>query len=461
MQRFVFLLLFVISLMSPAGAADHFPDDAGLLELIQTRVDDDRAVGIVVGVIEADGTRRIQAYGDPGPGRMPLSADTVFEIGSISKVFTGIVLASMAQDGVLAIDDDVQQYVGEGVSIPARGDRAIRFVDIATHHSALPRMPSNFAPADPTNPYADYTVEMMYEFLTGLELERDIGAEFEYSNLGMGLLGQVMAEVAGTDYESLVRARILDPLGMNNTAIELSETLAAKMAHGHTATGMPTSNWDIPALAGAGALRSDMDDMLDFIEANIRAARGDTSSAVLEAMATSHAERANANGMAIGLAWVIRPTASGSIVWHNGGTGGFRTWAGFDPQQGVGAVVLTNSGHGADDIGFHLIDPSLPLAAPPEPVVERIEVEVPRSVMARYVGVYELAPTFRIAVELHDDGLRIQATSQPQFRVYAESEAKFFLKVVDAQIEFVKESGEIAALVLYQGDAVQRARKIE
>lgn len=322
-------------------------------------------------------------------------------------------------------------------------------------------MPSNFAPADPTNPYADYTVEMMYEFLTGLELERDIGAEFEYSNLGMGLLGQVMAEVAGTDYESLVRARILDPLGMNNTAIELSETLAAKMAHGHTATGMPTSNWDIPALAGAGALRSDMDDMLDFIEANIRAARGDTSSAVLEAMATSHAERANANGMAIGLAWVIRPTASGSIVWHNGGTGGFRTWAGFDPQQGVGAVVLTNSGHGADDIGFHLIDPSLPLAAPPEPVVERIEVEVPRSVMARYVGVYELAPTFRIAVELHDDGLRIQATSQPQFRVYAESEAKFFLKVVDAQIEFVKESGEIAALVLYQGDAVQRARKIE
>ena len=460
MGRFVFLLFSLMPLTVPV-AAEHFPNDAGLLEIIQTRVDEDRAVGIVVGVIEADGTRRVQAYGDPGPGRMPLSADSVFEIGSISKVFTGIALASMADDGLVAIDDAVQKHVREGVSIPARGSQVIRFVDIVTHHSGLPRMPSSFAPADPTNPYADYTVEMMYEFLAGHDLTRDVGDSFEYSNLGMGLLGQVLAEVAGTDYETLVRARILDPLGMDNTAIALTDPMAARMAHGHTATGMPTSNWDFPALAGAGALRSDVNDMLDFIAANIRAAQGKASSDVERAMATSHGERATANGMGIGLAWVIRPTTAGSIVWHNGGTGGFRTWAGFDPDKGVGAVVLTNSGHGADDIGFHLIDPSLPLAPPPEPMVERTEIEVPRSVMARYVGVYELVPTFRITVELHDDGLRLQATDQPQFHIFAESQSKFFLKVVEAQVEFVEQDGEIDALILHQGGAAQRARKIE
>ncbi len=133
MGRFVLLLFSLIPLAVPV-AAEHFPNDAGLLEIIRTRVDDDRAIGIVVGVIEADGTRRVQAYGDPGPGRMPLSADSVFEIGSISKVFTGIVLASMDEDGLVAIDDAVQEHVREGVSIPARESPVIRFADIVTLH---------------------------------------------------------------------------------------------------------------------------------------------------------------------------------------------------------------------------------------------------------------------------------------------------------------------------------------
>ena len=175
--------------------------------------------GIVVGVLEADGTRRIQAYGRAGPGAMQLGAETIFEIGSISKVFTAIILADMAADGLLALDDPVQTLAPEGVTIPSRPGQAMRLVDIATHRSALPRLPDNMSPADRSNPYADYTPQMLYDFLNGHELSRDVGAEFEYSNLAVGMLGHLLALKSGMDYEELVTERILDPLGMVNTGI--------------------------------------------------------------------------------------------------------------------------------------------------------------------------------------------------------------------------------------------------
>jgi CubicO group peptidase (beta-lactamase class C family) len=450
----LYLILAALIFALPVEA-QHFPSDAELLEIIRTRVEDDLAVGIVVGVIEADGTRRIQAYGDPGPGRMPLDAETVFEIGSITKVFTGILLASMAQDGLLSIDDPVQAYAPPGLTMPTWDDRSIRFVDIATHRSALPRMPSNMAPANPSNPYADYTVDMMYEFLSGYELPRDIGAEFEYSNLAVGLMGQILAEIAGTDYETLVKDRILDPLGMDDSGITLSPDMERHMARGHDVSGAPVSNWDIPAMAGAGALRSSMNDMLDFMEANVRAVR-DPATALERAMRTSHEPHPDGGEPALGLNWIVQSTDNGTIVWHNGGTGGFRTWAGFDPERGVAAVVLTNSGHGADDIGFHLVDPGLPLA----PLDLREVVDLPRETMERYIGVYELSPTFQITVTLADEGLRLQATGQSQFPIFAASETRFFLSAVEAEIEFVIEDGEVTALVLYQNGAEQRARKV-
>ncbi len=449
---------FAFAILAPPVAAQHFPTDAELQELIRTRVEEGRATGIVVGVIEADGTRRIQAYGDAGAGALPLSAETVFEIGSISKVFTSILLADMAADGLLSIEDPVQSLVPGGVTMPSRPGQAIRLVDIATHHSALPRLPGNMSPADISNPYADYTPEMMFAFLNDHELRRDIGSQFEYSNLAVGLMGYLLSLKNGTDYEALVKERILEPLGMDKSGITLTPEMERYFAKGHDQSGGVVAYWDLPTLAGAGALRSDMNDMLDFIEANM----GEPTSDLERSMRTSHEVRESVGGgNSIGLNWIVQAVGEDQIVWHNGGTAGFRTFAGFDPVRGVGAVVLTNSAHGADDIGLHLINNDVPYAPAPEPAADQVEIEVDRTVMERYVGVYELSPTFKITVTLGDSGLSVQATNQPAFQVFAESETMFFLKAVEARVEFVLEDGVVAALILHQGGAAQRAPKMQ
>src|SRR5206468_8195592 len=251
--------------------------------------------------------------------------------------------------------------------------------------------------------------------------------------LGVGLLGHVLGRRAGVSYEELVTRRILGPLGMKDTAITLSAGMRARLAAGHDAEGKVVPNWDLPTLAGAGALRSTANDMLTFLAANLDT----TARPLARAMRDARTPRREAGNptMRIGLAWHILSRPAGSIVWHNGGTGGYRTFTGFDPVRRVGVVVLSNLNAGVDDIGFHLLDETFPLQQSPPPGAH-IEVAVDSLVLARYVGEYELTPTFHITVTRESTSLFLQATAQPRFRVYAESDSTFFLKVVDAQVTF-------------------------
>ena len=262
-------VLLASTLLFPAlASAQHFPSNEDLTALIQSRVDENRATGIVLGVLDADGSTRIVWAGEAGPDAKPLGASSVFEIGSITKVFTGILLADMVAKGEVAYSDPVSKFLPEGVTMPSRNGQEITLLDLAVHHSGLPRMPTNFAPADPTNPFADYTPELMYEFLSGHELQRDIGESYEYSNVGVGLLGYVLAGVAGGTYEEVIRERILAPLGMSMSGVTLEGELGEWMAQGHDQAGNVVPLWDIPTLAGAGAIRSDVGDMLTFLAAN-------------------------------------------------------------------------------------------------------------------------------------------------------------------------------------------------
>ena len=451
------LLLCALAVLSPAAVlAQHFPSDEDLTELIRSRVEDQRAVGIVLGVIEADGSTRVVSYGDSGPNAQALGVESVFEIGSITKVFTGILLADMVARGEVSLSDPVSIYLPDAVTMPSRGGRKITLLDLSTHHSSLPRLPDNLSPADASNPYADYTVEQMYEFLSAHELRRDIGSEYEYSNLAVGLLGHVLARVGGGSYEDLVRERILEPVDMNMTAIALNDDMRTRMAKGHDQQGNVVSLWDIPTLAGAGALRSDVTDMLTFLAANT----GPAESQLEHSMRDSHEVRKSINEqIAVALNWHVQIVGDEKVLWHNGGTAGFRTFIGFDPDKGVGAVVLTNSSHGADDIGFHLINRGLPLAEPP---VERVEIKVGKDILKTYVGEYEATPDFSIVVTHKRRGLFVQATGQEKFPVFAESETKFFLKVVNAQISFVEDdSGAIVSLILHQNGANLSAHKVK
>ena len=212
--------------------ARRFPSDDEILRVIKQRVDEKRSAGIVVGILE-DGRTRVIAYGDPGPGQPALDGNTVFEIGSISKVFTATMLAEMVQEGRVHLDDPAQKYLPAAAHLPSRGDKQITLGSLSEQNSGLPRMPTNFHPADPANPFADYSVQQMYDFLSSYQLTRDPGQSFEYSNLGVGLLGHVLSLAAGKSYEDLARERIWAPLGMEHTAITFTPWMKAHLALGH------------------------------------------------------------------------------------------------------------------------------------------------------------------------------------------------------------------------------------
>ncbi len=237
--------------------------------------------GIVVGILRG-GDQWVAGFGSLDAGQQPPDEDAIFDIGSVTKVFTTLVLAEMVLRGEVALDDPAQKYLPRTLQMPKWRGQEITLFHLATHSSSLPRLPHNLwkTTKDLANPYANYQVSDMYEFLSGYNLKRPIGSRVEYSNLGMGLLGHILGLVAGKSFEELVAERILRPLGMNHTSITLSPEQQARLAPGHTSDGKVTANWDIPALAGCGALRSTAGDVLRFMAVSMNRATSPLAEAV-------------------------------------------------------------------------------------------------------------------------------------------------------------------------------------
>ena len=437
------------ALPAPPARAQALSDSVART-LITQRVDAGMAVGIVAGLLDAAGPR-VVSHGQSGTGR-PLDGKTVFEIGSISKVFTALVLADMVKRGEVALDDPVAKYLPDTVKVPARNGRQITLLDLATQSSGLPRMPTNFRPKDPNNPYADYTLPMLYDFLSGYQLPRDPGERYEYSNLGFALLGHVLERRAGRPWDQLVQERVIRPLGLADTRITLSPSMKERLATGH-ADGQPVASWDLPTFAPAGALRSTASDMLRFV-----AAAMDPAGPLAPLFRTTEQSRRviTPARLEIGLGWHILHIDGHDIVWHNGGTGGYHAFAGFEPVSRRAVVLLANSADDIDDIGVHLLDSAASVRPAPRPVT------VEPAVLDRYVGRYQLAPTFVIDVTRAGGAMFIQATGQPRIRIFPSSEREFFLTAVEARITFVPGAtdGPAAALVLHQNGMDQTARRI-
>ncbi len=343
---------------SEAVAPEDFGDDATIEEaqirgVLEEFVESGHSIGVVVGIVR-DGERVVVGAGrlaDGGPG--PPDGDTVFEIGSITKVFTSIALADLDKSLGLGLDTPVQSLLGDQVRMPVRGGTEITLGHLATHSSGLPRLPDNLAPADWANPYADYNAERLYEFLADHDLARGVGETVEYSNLGYGLLGHALALSDGTDYEAFIAQRILEPLEMSDTAVNLTPPLQARLATGHDERLQPVANWDFAALAGAGALRSTVNDLAIFLEANL----GLRETLLREAMQRTHVARDAdpAMGMDLGLGWLIADIEDRRFVWHNGATGGYSSFIGFDPEAREGIVILSNSVISVDGLAQRLV----------------------------------------------------------------------------------------------------------
>ena len=442
-------------------AAWRIPDDDSIRDILRQRIDDERAgVGIVVGAIDAGG-RRIVAHGASGRGDgLALDGDTLFEIGSITKPITALLLAEAVRRGEMALDDPAAKFLPPGVSAPERGGRQITLIDLATHTSGLPRWPDDITPAEPssmnwTNPYAAYTLDELYRFLGRYRLRWDIGATHAYSNVGFGLLGHVLALNAGLPFEDLVRERITGPLGMADTAIQLSPEQEARFAVGHDHERQPVPHWQMPTFAGAGALRSTAGDLLTFLAAEL----GYIETPLAAAMAAQTGPRRPGGANFVqSLRWRIGEDDPGEVVWHGGAIGGFRCFALFNRARGTGGVMLSNSvALRNDDIPFHLLS-GAPLKAAPE---ERAAVPVAAEVLETYVGRYQFRDRRRLDVTREEGRLFAQLIGQRRFEVFAEGPAAFFWRIVEARMVFeVGAGGAVTGLVLSQNGRDMAAARV-
>ena len=437
--------------MAATARADFASDDE-VRDILRERIDRaHQSVGIVA--ISFDSAReKIVTYGQSGSAVGQLDRDTVFEIGSITKVFTALLLTEMVTRGEVALDDPVSKFLPGTVKMPDRNGKQITLLDLATYTSGLPRIPDGI-PASGDNPYAAYTVEQLYAFLSSYTLHYDPGTHYEYSNLGFGLLGHALALRAGSSYEDLLVSRVCEPLGLRDTCISLSNSMRERLAKGHASNLKPASNWDIPTLAGAGALRSTASDLVKFVKATcLSGANAPLRSAIDMLLQTRRPT--NLPNTEVGLGCFIRTGNKDEIIWKDGGTGGYASFAGFSTTLRSGAIVLSNSINSVNDIGFRLTNPAYTIAQYPP------EVAVDPAVLATYQGVYEMNPKFALTIRAEAGRLFVRGTGQPEFELFAEDQNRFFMRFVDAQGTFLRDKdGAVDRLLWHQNGRYAYCRR--
>ena len=453
--------------MSASDSLAHEPigpgvDPSGILSMLDVRVHlQRRATGIVVGITQPNETT-VVAYGKIGlDDKRAVTGDTVFDIGSITKVFTALLLTDMVQHHEVALDDPASKYLPAArVTMPIRNGREITLADLATHTSGLPLRPSNLVSTDPLNKYARYSTDALFAFLSSYKLPRDPGSQYEYSNVGFGLLGQVLSLRTGENYSDLLRDRITGPLEMHDTRIDATDEMKRREAIGYDENLKPAPHWDYGALESAGALRSTANDLLKLLDA----ALGNRKSDLLPAMNAMLATR-RPGGMEpateIALAWNILRDGKREIAWKNGSVGGFRAFIGYVPAEKLGVVALANAqtGAGVDDIGLHLLDPNISVDM--QVPGDRKEIAVSADILDRYVGVYRYSATDILTITRKGDHLFGVETGQENFELFAESPTDFFVKIADAQVTFADvRDGHATKAIWHQGGQDQTAERM-
>jgi CubicO group peptidase (beta-lactamase class C family) len=302
---------------------------------------------LVFAVVDGDKSE-IVAFGWL-PNHQKPDGDTVYEIGSITKTFTATLLADAVQSGRVQLDTPIQRLLLD-FKIPARSGRQITLGDIATQHSGLPRMPTDFN--DDKTPYPPYDLGKLKTFLATYKMPRDPGAEYEYSNLGFGLLGIALAESTHKSYALLLEEKIFQPLQMRMSDTTPNAAMRVHLAPGFDEGGNPAGSWGFgrfDVFEGAGAIRSTAADMLRYLKANM----GEGTDALTKAMKLAQTSRCETEtNNRIGLAWRMQSSHHGDILWHNGGTAGYASFVGFRANDRRGVVILANSAASVTELGF-------------------------------------------------------------------------------------------------------------
>jgi len=421
-----------------AAAAQIAPLAADVVAALQTRLVDYPAGVIVVGRQNGDAVRIDVIRGASAP---EASGDTPFEVGSITKTVTGVLLADAIRRGEVGESEPIDDLLPDGVTAPSREGQQITLGELATQRSGLPRMAFNGPESTSNDPYVNYDRNAMFDFLSHYTLLRAPGSLYEYSNYGFGLLGTLLADRARVPYATLARERVFAPLGMTATAADSS--LDPRLLPQFDGDGDPQNPWHMGAIAPAGGVRASANDLLRFAASSFPDAKG----AVAADMRAAIAPHAQIPGGSIGYAWILTP---GGIVWHNGATGGADSWLGMIPADRTSVVLLSNVGllfsMPLDDVGIHLLAPQAPLVAYVHP-------SVAPAVLDRYVGRYHLTGGTVLDVERDGRGLTAQLTGQPRFRLWPNSATQFSWRQVPAKIDFTVANGRVTGATLHQEGA--------
>ena len=335
----------------PDAQGDDFQLSDKIKNTIQKNVDNGLHPALFVGIIDENKTEYYY-YGHTTYGEDAIDENTIFEIGSISKVFTSLLLADMVERGEVNLDDPVDKFLPENVTVPSKNDVKITLYDLATHTSGLPREADNNSIIDVAE-YVKYDKEKLYDYLSYHQLSRDVGSQYEYSNTGGVLLGHVLSLHASKSYEDLLKERIFDKLEMTNSCIQQCDDLREKFAIPHALENQVIEFNPPVDLAGAGGVRSSGKDMLSFLSYAMNLKDSDLKSSFALTQKVNH--KINEQ-LSVGLGWHMLYLDEHMIIWHNGRTLGFSSFVGFDPELNQGVVVLSNSNTIVDDIGIWLLE---------------------------------------------------------------------------------------------------------
>lgn len=335
--------------------------EAKINEVVKPLLDGKKNLGLAIGVFDIGSEYpRMFFYGKTNKeDNVKPDENTVFEIGSITKTFTTTMLVMLERDGKIKINEPVQTYLPDSVTIHNfSSNQPVKILHLATHTSGLPRLPGNLmldAGTDPKDPYKNYHVNNLYSFVNTYILPNEPGTHYEYSNIGMGLLGHLLTRASGMTYEQLLHKYIVDSLGMTMTGVTMTPEMQKNLAKGYDEKGEPSGNWNFDVVEGAGAIRSNLKDMMSYMAFHMGKTEKLDFKDGLQLMQKRRFETGLDN-IYIGLGWHISETSGGKqVIWHNGGTGGYRAMIAFMPELQTGVVVLTNQANDVDGIAMEIL----------------------------------------------------------------------------------------------------------
>lgn len=443
-----------ILLMFTYGAFAQTSSLSQVKSIISQHIKAHDFIGIEVGYIAPNGDVSFISDGvlNSKTGK-PVNKNSIFEIGSISKVFTSLALAEILEKKGIDLNTSAEKLLPAGYKLPEYKGEKITVRQLVTHTSGLPRMPSNF-PSGLSNPYARYTAKELKSFLSSYKLTRAPGTKFQYSNLGMALAGLILENETGESYGRSIKELITNPLHMNSTMINIPRDDSARFATAYR-YGSEVSHWDLNIFDGAGGLRSSCADLVRFLKAEMGLYKSKLYPSMKKTQVSLYNIKNHGKQLdGIGMSWLYS-TSRDTVIWHDGETGGFISFLGFNAQNGSGVVVLSNSVFPVSDLAFHLLDAGYPL--------NKVQKSIPITAkqLSRYTGEYKVTDTISYYVTRQGNQLFFRVTGQEKIPFYPQSKAVFFCKIIPVQIKFsVGEDSSAQKVTLFQNGRTIVAYKV-